>query len=181
MARIVVIGGTGYAGSHIAREAVSRGHETVIISRSVPDAPTMQKVLAVASQYGSDQIVNNIGLSGAQQVNLQVRILEAQRSAGRELGINWRYGVPSVDPSTGVVNGTYGAPGGSGAGAIDEDLSLAIREALKIDRKAVRAYAEKFSWPECAAEFIRNLEPYPEPARTKFWKRLRQLRRKKAA
>jgi pilus assembly protein CpaC len=90
----------------------------VRLSGSVPDAPTMQKVLAVASQYGSDQVINNIGLSGAQQVNLQVRILEAQRSAGRELGINWRYGVPSVDPGTGVVNGTYGAPGGSGAGAI---------------------------------------------------------------
>lgn len=39
MARIVVIGGTGYAGAHIVREAVSRGHEVVSISRSTPDAP----------------------------------------------------------------------------------------------------------------------------------------------
>ncbi|WP_193596665.1 NAD(P)-dependent oxidoreductase [Microbacterium sp. YJN-G] len=39
MARIVVIGGTGYAGSHIAREGVSRGHEVVVISRTTPDAP----------------------------------------------------------------------------------------------------------------------------------------------
>ncbi|ESQ84667.1 GDP-mannose-dependent alpha-mannosyltransferase [Asticcacaulis sp. AC466] len=67
---------------------------------------------------------------------------------------------------------------GSGAGAINDDLSIAIREALKIDRGDVRAYAEKFSWPECAAEFIRNLEPYPEPAKTKLWTRLRQLPRK---
>lgn len=39
MARIVVIGGTGYAGSHIVREGVRRGHEIVSVSRSMPDAP----------------------------------------------------------------------------------------------------------------------------------------------
>lgn len=39
MARIVVIGGTGYAGRHIAQEAVRRGHEVVSISRSVPADP----------------------------------------------------------------------------------------------------------------------------------------------
>jgi len=64
---------------------------------------------------------------------------------------------------------------GSGAGAINDDLKIAIQEALKIDRTAVRAYAEKFSWPECAAEFVRNLEPYPEPEKTKLWTRLRRV------
>lgn len=39
MARIVVIGGTGYAGAHIAREAVSRGNEVTVVSRNAPDAP----------------------------------------------------------------------------------------------------------------------------------------------
>lgn len=36
MARIAVLGGTGYAGSHIVREAVERGHTVVSIARSVP-------------------------------------------------------------------------------------------------------------------------------------------------
>ena len=36
MSRIAVIGGTGYAGSAIVREAASRGHEVVSFSRSVP-------------------------------------------------------------------------------------------------------------------------------------------------
>ena len=67
---------------------------------------------------------------------------------------------------------------GSGAGAINDDLKVAIEEALKLDRRAVRAYAEKFTWPECAAEFVRNLEPYPEPAKTKLWTKLRQLPRR---
>ncbi len=36
MARIAVIGGTGYAGSNIVAEAVRRGHTVVSIARSVP-------------------------------------------------------------------------------------------------------------------------------------------------
>ena len=42
-----------------------------------------------------------------------------------------------------------------------------------------RSYAEKFSWQACAEEFIRNLQPYPEPAKTKLWNRLRSLTRRK--
>jgi uncharacterized protein len=37
MSRIVVIGGTGYAGSAIAKEAASRGHDVTSFSRSLPD------------------------------------------------------------------------------------------------------------------------------------------------
>src|SRR6185437_10737833 len=36
MARIIVLGGTGYAGGHIAAEAASRGHEVVSIARKPP-------------------------------------------------------------------------------------------------------------------------------------------------
>jgi uncharacterized protein len=36
MARIAVIGGTGYAGRNIVAEAVSRGHTVVSVARSVP-------------------------------------------------------------------------------------------------------------------------------------------------
>ncbi|MDN3496241.1 NAD(P)H-binding protein [Planococcus sp. APC 4015] len=36
MARIAVIGGTGYAGSNIVAEAVSRGHTVVSVARTLP-------------------------------------------------------------------------------------------------------------------------------------------------
>ncbi|WP_203136039.1 NAD(P)-dependent oxidoreductase [Microbacterium sp. JZ31] len=36
MARIAVIGGTGYAGGHIVQEAAERGHTVVSIARKVP-------------------------------------------------------------------------------------------------------------------------------------------------
>jgi putative NADH-flavin reductase len=39
MSRIVVIGGTGYAGSAIVAEAAARGHEVVAFSRSLPADP----------------------------------------------------------------------------------------------------------------------------------------------
>ena len=39
MARISVLGGTGYAGGHIVREAASRGHEVTSYSRNAPAVP----------------------------------------------------------------------------------------------------------------------------------------------
>lgn len=36
MTRIVVIGGSGYAGGNVVREAASRGHEVTSVSRSAP-------------------------------------------------------------------------------------------------------------------------------------------------
>ena len=49
--------------------------------------------------------------------------------------------------------------------------------AWRLDREAVRAYALKFTWRASAEEFVRNLQPYPEPEKTRFWKRLRRLTR----
>ncbi len=80
----------------------------------------------------------------------------------------------------------FAAPGpvdiipGSGAGVLADEaggLKQACLEALKIDRAQVRAFAERFSWRACAEEFVRNLEPYPDPEKTRFWKRLRRLAR----
>jgi len=39
MSTIVIFGGTGYAGSNIAREAVKRGHSVIAYSRHEPQAP----------------------------------------------------------------------------------------------------------------------------------------------
>ena len=70
---------------------------------------------------------------------------------------------------------------GSGAGALAPDQSEGLREAalaaLDLDREAVRAFAEQFSWRACAVEFRRSLQPYPEPEKSRFWRRLRRLAR----
>jgi len=89
--------------------------------------------------------------------------------------------------AAGTPVAAYPAPGpidiipGSGAGALaatpTEGLREACLECLNIPRADVRAYAEKFSWRSCAEEFVRNLQPYPEPEKTRFWRRLRRLTR----
>jgi putative NADH-flavin reductase len=49
MSTIVVFGGTGYTGGHIVREAASRGHRVVSVSRSQPRDP----VAGVRYEIGS--------------------------------------------------------------------------------------------------------------------------------
>ena len=68
---------------------VSTANGRVLLSGSVTDANSMQKVLDIVAQYGSPAVVNTITLTGGQQVNLEVRILEANRDAERQLGIQW--------------------------------------------------------------------------------------------
>ncbi len=75
----------------------------VRLSGTVPDDTSMQKVLEIVHQYGSAPVINTITFSGGQQVNLQVRILEAQRDAARQLGIDWHGKVGGV--TTNVAGG----------------------------------------------------------------------------
>ncbi len=89
--------------------------------------------------------------------------------------------------ATGTPVAAYPAPGPidiiphSGAGVLASSATEGLREAclecLKLDRKAVRAFAEGFSWTSCAEDFVKNLQPYPEPEKTRFWRRLRRLAR----
>ncbi len=89
--------------------------------------------------------------------------------------------------AAGTPVAAYPAPGpvdlipGSGAGVLarsaTEGLREACLEALDLDRGKVRAFAETFSWRACAEDFVRNLQPYPEPQKTRFWRRLRRLAR----
>jgi glycosyltransferase involved in cell wall biosynthesis len=89
--------------------------------------------------------------------------------------------------ASGLPVAAYPAPGpidiipGSNAGVLAATPTEGLREAClaadKLDRAVVRAHAEKFSWRACAEEFVRNLEPYPEPQKTRFWRKLRRLAR----
>lgn len=89
--------------------------------------------------------------------------------------------------ASGTPVAAYPAPGpidiipNSGAGVLAASATEGLREAcldcLKLDRKQVRAFAEKFSWRACAEDFLKNLQPYPEPEKTRFWRRLRRLAR----
>jgi pilus assembly protein CpaC len=72
-----------------SRVQVNTVNGRIRLSGTVPDDYSMQKVLEIVGQYGTAPVINTITLTGGQQVNLEVRILEAQRDAARKLGIQW--------------------------------------------------------------------------------------------
>ncbi len=86
---------------------VSTVNGRIRLGGSVPDVVSKQKVLDIVAQYGSPAVIDTMTLEGGQQVNLEVRILEASRNAGRDLGITW----------SGSGNGGSFEAGGSTSGA----------------------------------------------------------------
>jgi putative NADH-flavin reductase len=64
MATIVVFGGTGYTGGNIVREAASRGHQVISVSRSEPKEP----VEGVRYELGSVDVIGPRVVPGADAV-----------------------------------------------------------------------------------------------------------------
>lgn len=54
MARITVLGGTGYGGSAVVREAARRGHQVLSLSRTAPDSPTPGVTYVTGSVLDAD-------------------------------------------------------------------------------------------------------------------------------
>lgn len=89
--------------------------------------------------------------------------------------------------ASGLPIAAFSAPGpadiipNSGAGVLAPDQTNGLREAclaaLQIDGSLARAVALRYSWRACAEEFRRLLQPYPEPEKSRFWRRLRRLTR----
>lgn len=72
MSKIIVIGGTGYAGRAIVAEAASRGHQVASISRSVPDDRldgveylTGNMVEQTPDVSGADVVVASVAAGGS--------------------------------------------------------------------------------------------------------------------
>jgi pilus assembly protein CpaC len=80
------------------------------LSGTVPDAIALRKAVEIAQQYGSDGVINALRVTGGQQVMLEVRFIEANRTAGRELGVSW-FGRKKNDPSgRGIALGSFTPP-----------------------------------------------------------------------
>lgn len=92
MARILVVGGTGYAGASIAKEAASRGHSVTALSRSAPTEPIagvayIQANAAEAGTYvaGHDVVVAAIsprGETSGKQFLYYAELAKAAQAAG---------------------------------------------------------------------------------------------------
>jgi pilus assembly protein CpaC len=61
----------------------------VLLTGSVPDAPSMSRAMAIAEQVAPGAVTNAMTVRGSQQVMLEVRFVEAKRESSRDLGVGW--------------------------------------------------------------------------------------------
>lgn len=113
MARIVVIGGTGYAGGNIAAEAAARGHDVISVARKAPESPVNGVTYVQGSALDLDGIADT--LDGADVVvsaiaprgDMTDQAIDALEQLSRRLsGTTTRLGV------VGGAMGSLSAPGG---------------------------------------------------------------------
>ena len=71
-----------------ARVDATNVNGRIRVTGSVKDNVDLERVLGIASQYSDQPVINAIRVTDPQQVQLDVRILEVSRNAGRELGVN---------------------------------------------------------------------------------------------
>jgi len=116
-----------------APRAKVRAHallDSVVLTGTVPDAPTAERVLEIAQVF-SPRVINQMQVAGAQQVLLRCTVAEVNRSAARELGFNgWMAGddfrdmffISNLD---GMNPANIGAPAGALATA---DIPFVVGE-----------------------------------------------------
>jgi pilus assembly protein CpaC len=104
--------------------------------------------MEVVQQYGDGPIINSVDVEDSQQVNLEVRVLEVSRNAGRELGISWGIS-DDGDPSLGGIIGTVGtfATGNAPfatliANVIDTGINVDVIIRALEDKRLARRLAE---------------------------------------
>lgn len=123
MAKIKVIGGTGYAGSNIVREAVKRGHEVTSLSRRLPESPVDGATYITGSVLDTNFLTQNIGEADVVIEALSPRgelvgkledvvadLLPLVAAAGARLGIIGGAGSLQVAPGGPLVMDTPGFP-----------------------------------------------------------------------
>lgn len=100
MARITVVGGTGYAGSHIVREAAARGHQVRSLSRTAPAEPVdrvtyltgdvLDPAVLAGAVTGTDVVVETLSPRGALEgklVGVVQQLAVAAQAAGVRIGV----------------------------------------------------------------------------------------------
>lgn len=148
MARIAVIGGTGYAGRHIVAEAVSRGHDVVAVSRSlaaerVEGATYVENSILdltdlLAQIQGADAVIVAIAPRGDMAdfaVSSVLALANALAGTGTRLGV------------VGGAGGSLSAPGGPRLFDLDfpEEYKAEAQTGIDI-LEGLRATPESLDW-----------------------------------
>jgi pilus assembly protein CpaC len=127
---------------------VRMSNDSVILEGTVPDAVSADRAVQIADTYAPGKVVNLLSLGSAQQVMLEVRFAEVNRSALDQIGLNWgvnetggnfRGVIGSGSSLTSPVNTTTGEPGAANLahGAIVDSFGIVSR--------AFRAFGANFN------------------------------------
>jgi len=81
---------------------VSSVNGRILLSGTAPDGVTLDRAVTIAKQFGPE-VINSVKVAQPQQVLLEVRFVEASRSAGRELGIDWDVIGDKINVATGAA------------------------------------------------------------------------------
>lgn len=116
MARVVILGGSGYAGGAIAREAAGRGHDVSIFSRQAPQIPTPGVTSLIGSALvpqeleraieGNDVVVVSLPPVGDLETEFErvnADIAELARKHGARLGVVGGAGTLLLEPEGGKI------------------------------------------------------------------------------
>jgi pilus assembly protein CpaC len=79
-------------------------NDSVILEGTVPDAVSADRAVQIADTFAPGKVVNLLSLGSAQQVMLDVRFSEVNRSALDQIGLNW-----GVNQSGGNFRGVIGS------------------------------------------------------------------------
>ncbi|WP_425349274.1 type II and III secretion system protein family protein [Ensifer aridi] len=90
-----------------ARVRVFNSNDRIRLTGVVRDAVELQRVLEIAQSYSDQPVLNQLRVNDSQQVMLEVRVIEASRQTGRDLGIGWsgqgRNGIGKATTSQGIT------------------------------------------------------------------------------
>ena len=105
-----------------ARVEVDNLNNRIRLSGLVKDNLDLRRVLEIARQYSSEPVINGIIVESAQQVELDVRILEVERNSGRNLGVDLlaRRGTNEIFETTGAARNDINGPFGLAVGELLE-------------------------------------------------------------
>ena len=75
-------------GNHIKVRSING---RILLEGVVPSAPAAERAMSLAREFAPEdgKVSNSMSIAANQQVNLEVRFVEVNRTAGKELGINW--------------------------------------------------------------------------------------------
>jgi pilus assembly protein CpaC len=131
---------------------VSSSNGRTVLSGDVGDAVAAAKAVTVARHYGSE-IVNDLVVRSPQQVMLEVRFVEASRSAARELGVSWKavgenFGNPTRAANNFAAASGLGLASGTPFGAVlGRVLSSGVEADVLVEALEERGLARRLAEP----------------------------------